>query len=376
MWDLVVVGAGPAGATAAVAALRRRPDAQVLLLDRDDFPRDKSCGDGVAPHALDVLTELGVDLLRGDVPVDRLRLGFPDGPHVAGRMRRPAYVVPRAELDARLVAEAVDAGAVLRRSRVRALERRGDHVLVGGEPARVVVGADGANGVTRRLAGVAAPTAGTVAVAIRGYAPVRPDLAGEQAIVFAPGGWPAYAWSFPVGDGRANVGYGELVRPGSDLSRRHLLDRLDDLLPGCPAGATGWRAHHLPLSSGRPRQPDGRVLLAGDALSLVNPMTGEGIYYAVLSGSLAGAAAVADDGVDPGRAYRRALHRALGRHLRHTDLAARLARTHRVVAAGVDAAARDPRVFDALVELGLGRGLLGPRLLGGLGRALVGPPVS
>ncbi len=376
MWDVAVVGAGPAGAAAAVAALRRRPHARVLLLDRDAFPRDKACGDGVAPHAVDVLAGLGVDLGDRDVPVDLLRLGFPAGPYVAARMRRPAYVVPRTDLDARLVRAAVGAGAVLRRARVRSLDVRADHVVVDGERARVVVGADGANGVTRALAGAAPPLAGTVAVAIRGYAPVRPDLAAEQAIVFAPVGWPAYAWSFPVGDGRANVGYGELLAGGPRPTRRHLLDRLDLLLPGCSTGATRWRAHRLPLSSGRPRQPDGRLLLAGDALSLVNPMTGEGIYYAVLSGALAGEAAVgaadgrADPG-DPGRAYRTALRAALGRHLRHTDVAARLARSHRVVRAGVLAAQRDQRVFDDLVELGLGRGLLGPRLLGGLGRALI-----
>src|SRR4051794_26654483 len=53
IWDVVVVGAGPAGSSAALSALDERPDARVLLLDRSDFPRDKSCGDGVAPHVFD-----------------------------------------------------------------------------------------------------------------------------------------------------------------------------------------------------------------------------------------------------------------------------------------------------------------------------------
>ena len=61
LWDLVVVGAGPAGSTAALSALRVRPGASVLLLDRADFPRDKPCGDGIAPHVLDVLSRLGVE---------------------------------------------------------------------------------------------------------------------------------------------------------------------------------------------------------------------------------------------------------------------------------------------------------------------------
>jgi geranylgeranyl reductase family protein len=369
MWDVAVVGAGPAGATAALAALDACPGLSVLLLDRDEFPRDKPCGDGIAPHALDVLAGLGVQPVDGHRPVHRLRLGFPDGPVVSGRMRRPAYVVPRAVLDARLVQAAVDRGAHFRRQVVRTLERRDDHVLVDGVAARVVIGADGANGVVRRLVGLPAARGRTVAVAIRGYAPVHGEGADEQVITFSGRNWPAYAWSFPLGDGRANVGYGEVLVPGRALRRRELLDRLDDLLPGASVDATGWRAHHLPLSSGRPAQPDGRVLLAGDALSLINPLTGEGIYYAVLSGALAGRAAVSAG--DPGRGYRLALRRELGRHLRHTTAAARVGRDYRVVRAGVTAAARRPEVFDDLVELGLGRGLLTPRLLTGLAAAAV-----
>jgi len=211
-----------------------------------------------------------------------------------------------------------------------------------------------------------------VAVAIRGYAPVLPDLAREQRITLHRGDWPAYAWSFPIGDGRANVGYGEVLRAGRTPTRAHLLSRLESLLPGTSDGAIGWRAHHLPLSSQRPRQPDGRVLLVGDALSLINPMTGEGIYYAVLSGACAGAAAV-QHGLGPGTvgagtAYRRDLRRRLGVHLRHTTVAAQLARHPRVVDAAMRGADRDRAMFDALVELGLGRGLLTPRALAGLAR--------
>jgi menaquinone-9 beta-reductase len=370
VWDLAIVGGGPAGATAALAALDACPGARVLLLDRADFPRDKACGDGIAAHALDVLAGLGVRPVDGYRPVHRLRVGFPDGPVTSGLMRRAAYVVPRLVLDVRLVAAAVDRGAQLRRQVVRTVEQCESHVLVDGIAARVVIGADGANGVVRRQVGLGDPRAGTVAVAIRGYAPVLTGTDTEQVITLGGRNWPAYAWSFPLGDGRANVGYGEVLVPGRPLRRRYLLDRLDDLLPGAGADGSGWRAHHLPLSSGRPTQPDGRVLLAGDALSLINPLTGEGIYYAVLSGALAGRAAVS--GVDPGRAYRVALRRELGRHLRHTTVAARLTRNHRIVGAGVTAAARRPEVFDDLVELGLGRGLITTRLLSGLARAVAG----
>lgn len=63
-WDVVIVGAGPAGSAAAVAALRARPEARVLLLDREPEGRDKVCGDGIAPHAMAELTRLGIEATR------------------------------------------------------------------------------------------------------------------------------------------------------------------------------------------------------------------------------------------------------------------------------------------------------------------------
>lgn len=200
-------------------------------------------------------------------------------------------------------------------------------------------------------------TVGTVALAIRGYAPADPWPPGEQILQMTTDNWPAYAWVFPIGDGRANVGYGEILR-GTPLSRAHLEQRLRELLP--EAEPTELRAHRLPLSTGRARVADGRVLLAGDAASLINPLTGEGIFYAVASGALAGAASV---GPDPGPTYERALGERLGRHLRHTDLAATLTRAPRMIDAAVAASSRDQRVFDTLVDLGLGDGLLDARSL-------------
>ena len=368
MYDVAVVGAGPAGAAAALAALRSRPGARVLLLDKTSFPRDKSCGDGIAPHALDELARLGVAHVLADrVPIRRLRLRSPAGTEAACVLARPDYVVPRELFDARLVEAAVAAGAELVRHDVRRVGvRAGSVVLDDRFEARVVVGADGANGVVRRQLGLPRQDSGTVAVAVRGYARA-PDGEPEQLVVMDGRDWPSYAWSFAAGDGTANVGYGMLLPSLKALGagRRALHGRLAELLPG-PAPSR-LRSHHLPLSTGRPQQPAGRVLLAGDAASLINPLTGEGIFYALLSGRLAGSAAVAA-GVDPGTSYSRALQRELGRHLRHTTALTRITRSPRVLEAGVRAAAAAPQALDALVEVGLGRGLVTTPLL----RAMVG----
>ena len=370
MWDLAVVGAGPAGSAAALAALQERPGSRVLLLDRADFPRDKSCGDGVAPHALDELARLGVEHVVADrVRIGRLRLRAPSGLEVTDVLRRPDVVVPRTVLDARLVDAAVAAGATLVRHQVRTVEVRGDVVVLDGRlRARRVVGADGANGVVRRQLGLGRQPEEHVAVAVRGYAAAPPGEP-EQLIVMDRQGWPAYAWSFAAGDGTANVGFGMLLprlRASARGGRAELHGRLAELLPGVEAERLV--SHHLPLSTSRPRPGTSPVLLAGDALSLINPLTGEGIYYALLSGRLAGLAASRPG--DPAMAYARALRRELGRHLRHTTAMARLTAHPGVVDAGVAAAGRSPAAFAALVEMGLGRGLITAPLVAAMAREL------
>lgn len=367
-WDVVVVGGGPAGAACAAAVRQAAPTARVLVLDRADFPRDKVCGDGIAPEAFDVLEDLGIDrgvLTTGYPAVARLRLRSPGGATVERAMPRPAHVVPRTVFDDRLLTAALADGAEFRRHNVHRLVVHPAQVDVDGLfSASVVVGADGAESVVRRLVGIP-PNRGTqTAIAIRGYAAEPAGLGGVQLITTTEQRWPAYAWSFPLGDGLANVGYGELV--SAEVTRAALLAGLDRLLPRVEP--VGLKAHRLPLSTGRPRQPDGRVLLAGDAASLINPLTGEGIFYAVLSGALAGRAAVR--GAEAGRAYRRALRQRLSRHLRHSSTAARLSTWPRLMDAAFRAAAGNPRVFDDVVRLGLADGLLTPRTLGAAVRSL------
>ncbi|HET9290592.1 MAG TPA: geranylgeranyl reductase family protein [Actinomycetes bacterium] len=367
-----MVGAGPAGTAAALEARRLRPDATVALVDRAAFPRDKACGDGIGPHATDELAALGASgVLEGYPPIRGLRLRSPSGLEVAGDPARPNHVVPRAVLDARLVEAATAAGAELRRAGVRRLEQHDGMVVVDGElAARVVVGADGANSTVRRLLGAPPNPDRALAIAVRGYAPA-PAGRPEQLIAWVAEGWPAYVWSFPTGTGVANVGYG-LLRSRFHGDRAELHRRLHDLLPEADPDPASLRAHHLPFSSSRPPLGRGRVLLAGDAASLVNPLSGEGIYYALLSGRLAARAALTGPR-DPVAAYRRLLTRALGRHLRHASVRARAIHAPALAEAGLGAAAASPRLFDTLVELGLGQARITPRLLaalpGGLLRA-------
>lgn len=366
-WDVIVVGAGPAGSSAALAALEAQPGLRVLLLDRADFPRDKCCGDGLAPLIFEALAEIGVvGLTDGWEPVTRLELSRSTST-VAGTMARPVWVIPRTVFDARLVERAVAAGAVLRRHRVHDVRVDDTGAVVDcALRCRVLIAADGAHSAVRTALGT--PDTGRRALAIRGYAPTPPGRAARQVIAYGDRRQPSYAWSFDRGDGLSNVGYGELLDAGEQTpaTRIMLLEQLERLLPGATADASSWRAHHLPLSGFRWSHPSGPVLYAGDAAGLVNPMTGEGIYYAVATGLRAGRAAASGQHAH----YATDVRRHLGRHLRHTTVASRLSRSSVMVDAGIDASARRPRVFDDLVEIGLGRGTITPRLAGGLAVAL------
>jgi len=370
-WTVAVVGAGPAGAAAALAVLQRQPAARVLLIDREEHPRDKACGDGIAAHVFEVLDRFGLAHIADDyTPVTELTMASQE---VSAHrpLQQQLRVVPRTVFDARLAAAAVDRGAVFLRHTVKTVEVRGSRVILDGcIAARCVVAADGAESAVRRQLGHPLNGDGHMAVAIRGYAPTAQTAA---ALVARGRDWPAYAWRFPIGDGRANVGYGEVLRRGKTLSKAVLLDRLDELLPDASHDAVQWRAARLPLTTSRPRQPDGPVLLVGDAASLVNPMSGEGIYYAVLSGVLAGQAAVSS--ADPGRAYRGWLQAELGRHIRHTTVMATAGAVGSLASVGVRMVAADSAFFDDQVQVSIGGGLYRPAVaVRAFGRALAHRP--
>lgn len=332
----------------------------MLLLDKAAFPRDKACGDAVSIEGVAELERLGArDVLYGSLPVARVRVRSVGGREVTGVVPEPGYVVPRHVLDARLVDRAVAAGAELRQVKVRAIEQDGHAVRVDRHvEAPALVAADGANSVVRRQLGVRPNPDGHLGIALRGYAPAHPGPS-ELFLGWTAARGPAYAWSFPVDGAVRNVGFGFLA---SRASSRAVLEAelRRNLEPVAPDPAS-LKAHHLPLSSSRPCPYHGRVLLAGDAASLVNPLTGEGIFYALLSGRLA-AQAVLDAPTDPGPRYAALLRRALGRHFRHTALLARAARWPAATDLLVTAA-RDPAVLDTVGEIAFGKGVVTPRML-------------
>jgi geranylgeranyl reductase family protein len=318
--DVLVVGAGPAGATAALVLARAGVD--VALLDRASLPRDKTCGGGVVARAFEFLPP-GVE-----VPVER-RLGrvesrFVDA-GVAVAVERDAplvHMAMRAPLDHALAAAARSAGAALRPG--LAVERvvlTADHVRLEttGDAwrARFLVAADGATGATARAAGWIAPFPTVPALEAEVAVPasvLARHASGARFDLGAPAG--GYGWVFPKAS-HLSVGVGVFTRGGA---RRRLRDELARYLDAVGLGeARVMRLRGAPIPV-RPRRPParGRVLLAGDAAGLADPLTGEGISLAIRSGRLAAEALLAA-GLDPRGAapgYRAALRREILGELR------------------------------------------------------------
>jgi len=330
-FDAVVVGAGPAGSIAALVLARA--GARVALVDKASFPRDKACGDLVGPRGVQVLAELGVHVPDAGQGADLLAVG-PSGrasklPAFPGRdYAGHGVVMPRLDFDNALREAAVAAGATPVQARVTAVDADGDgkiRAVIASDGRRlaagVVIGADGALSPLARLAGMLDPGTALWGFAIRAYLPAEVPLPLLVLLDAKP--WriyPGYGWLFPGADGQANVGIGvgmgttrRQVALRDDLARFcALLAKRGDIGPGVQPGPVtgGW----LRMGGTGTPAAAGNVLLAGDAAGLINPLQGEGIAPAMVSGRLAAEAVLAHP-ADPGPAYTEALAGVFGRYL-------------------------------------------------------------
>jgi geranylgeranyl reductase family protein len=291
-FDAIVVGAGPAGSTTAYRLAQG--GASVLLLDRARFPRDKPCGGGLTGRALRLLPFPVDPVVEDATDTFELRLRYRRG--FERRSDGPlAVMTQRSRLDAYLAEQAAAAGVEFRdgvRVDAVAVTPAGVSVRAAGRAfhAGVLIGADGANGLTGRTLGLAREV--EHGVALEGNVPhgvaSRERFAGRMVLEFGvvPGG---YAWVFPKGD-HVNVGVGGWGSAGPQL--RSYLRRF------CAEYGLPWdrveslRGHRLPMRRSPTRLAHDRALVVGDAAGLVDPVSGDGMYEAFLSGKLASEAAL------------------------------------------------------------------------------------
>jgi len=378
--DIVIVGAGPAGSVTAAMLAKRGWD--VLLLDRAVFPRDKTCGDGLTPRAVAVLERLG---LLAAFPTHKYqiihsaRLVAPDGTDWQMRfgdydLELPHFglVVPRYELDDRLRQQAIAQGARFQAGvRVtRLLDEAGRVVGVQSREsgglvtvrATLTVLATGANIGLLRSAGLLERMPPGMN-AIRGYFTGVPDLTDAFEFYFDQKLNPGYAWIFPLADGRANVGLGVPARRGAGgaPNLRQLLAEFMARQPKLQAAQPVGPIRSYPLRTDFPRYRaigDG-FLIVGEALGLVNPVTGEGIDLAMESAELAAEAAdkalrQGDVSVGGLVSYERALRSNYASFFRGVRLLLRLATGRRALNLLIRKAGYKPYLAHIMAGINLG----------------------
>ncbi len=318
-YDIVIVGAGPAGSSAARAAAQA--GAKVLLMDRrQSIGVPVQCAELVtqwisryasfSSHCIIQTTETMVTHLSdGSSPEKRYEI------------KSPGYMLDRSLFDKELATSAILAGAELSTgSRAVGLSPEGLVVEQGtrknGIKAKVIIGADGVHSLVARWAGL---TPLKTIVALQ-YEVVNPRSQQQAEVFFDPDYEGGYAWFFPKGK-TANVGLGVIPSKTADLSR--LLDRFVDRLAELKELPTlervGRTGGSVPCEVSR-QTVSKNILLAGDAAGHAHPITGAGILNAVIGGEIAGrvaAEAIAKGDLDHLENYEIEWREAFGRSLSH-----------------------------------------------------------
>lgn len=313
-YDVLIVGAGPAGSACALSLAGS--GLKVALMDKASFPRDKICGDALSADVaaqLPVLSKaLSDDFFNTQAKIASygVRLCSPDLTCIEIPFRGKdkltnGYVFPRKSFDNLLMKEVKTSNhcAVLENCAVTDVKIADDGIAaetgMGTFYARMIVGADGANSVVARLAGTKKVHRKHHSAGLRVY---YENVAGFHhknhiELYFFRRILPGYLWVFPLGEGRANVGIGMLSSVVS-AKKINLRKTLEELLSGHPLLGHRFadarpletvKGHGLPLGTAKRKLSGSHFLLAGDAAALIDPFTGEGIGNAIRSGRVAAA---------------------------------------------------------------------------------------
>ena len=313
-YDVLIVGAGPAGANTAISYKKLNPELKVGIFDKAIFPRDKSCGDAIGPGVISALKRFGNEHILEDEPeVISTTLYGPKNigiqnyiPEVQNKEDSVVYVIPRVDLDNRIfnLAKSLEVDS-FEGYRYSGFEKNLDESInvsfknSSGENetfrTTLLVGADGANSRVRKDLNLNQNKDWHKAIAIRAYidSPNYLDIFKERSLMFEinVSALRGYAWAFPSKDTLINIGIG---MPLSLFKKedKNINDMLNDFVQTLESRGVIVenirleKSYMLPFASSRPKLAHDKVALVGDAGSMINPMSGEGIFYGMESGFL------------------------------------------------------------------------------------------
>ncbi len=305
-YDVVIVGGGPAGSSAACSMAKS--GLSVLLIDKSEFPRDKCCGDGLTTMALRLSEELGLNIenLKNLEVVNEAVIHFPSGKREIFPLPKKgmfAAIVPRAEYDLALIDLArelmVDVRLGLKFSSINFDEEKTFLNIegIGEVETSFVIAADGAWSPVRRSLDLGEEQPRGEWLAFRQYVSGVASGSNDLHVWFEKDLLPGYAWSFPLPNGKANVGFGVLKSQHSSASEtaqlaRELFNRksISETLGSdikLEGRQTAWP---IPARINSQQLTNRSVIFVGDAAASTDILTGEGIGQALLTGILAGEA--------------------------------------------------------------------------------------
>jgi geranylgeranyl reductase family protein len=309
-FSVAIIGAGPAGASCAIS-LAQHGAPGIALIDKHRFPRDKSCGDGIGPGAVQIMKKLGLgDHLSAHIPIKYLSVSGPSGVRAKGLLpliggsRPVGYTIPRLTFDNYITQAALAAGvtdltgnqfedAAFDNDRWKFTLRNTQSGERTTATADILLGSDGARSKVRRILRVPMNSDRHTGTAVRIYADSPHASFDALHIDFEHDLLPAYGWLFPIDRHRANIGVGidlQTYRRQHQHLKKLLACYRRSLGSDLAYDEQSYNAFILPYGSELPilAHPRLRAALLGDAGSMVNPLTGEGIFYGMFAGELLG----------------------------------------------------------------------------------------
>ncbi len=384
-FDVIIVGAGPAGSNTAISYKNLNPELNIGIFDKSQFPRDKSCGDAIGPGVINALKRFGNEHILDDEPeVISTTLFGPKNigiqnyiPEVQNKEDSVVYVIPRLDLDNRIFNLAKSLGVdSYEEYRYMGFQKNLDETIsvtfknsAGTEETyitKLLVGADGANSRVRKDLNLNQNTDWHKAIAIRAYidSPNYLEIFKERSLMFEinVSALRGYAWAFPSKGTLINIGIG---MPLSLFKKenKNINDMLDDFiktLEGRGVIVENLRmekSYMLPFASSRPKLAHDRVALVGDAGSMINPMSGEGIFYGMESGFLLAQSThnlldLSKEKINFGiKAYEKSFNKRFSKHYLSCALARLVLQSPFMTQRLLTVAAIDQHTIDFVVEL-------------------------